>query len=36
MMLTRKGCSCGLTGMTPLSEPLVPLVPSDIARFHSN
>ncbi|GBE65643.1 alcohol dehydrogenase [Mycobacterium sp. MFM001] len=34
MMLTRKGGSCVLTGMTPYSEMLVPLVLSDMALFH--
>ncbi len=34
MMLTRKGGSCVLTGITPLNEPLVPLVLSDVTLFH--
>ncbi|WP_428341991.1 NDMA-dependent alcohol dehydrogenase [Mycobacterium sp.] len=34
MMLTRKGGSCVLTGITPLNEPMVPLLLSDMALFH--
>lgn len=33
-MLTRKGGSCVLTGITPLSEALVPLSLSDMTLFH--
>jgi S-(hydroxymethyl)glutathione dehydrogenase/alcohol dehydrogenase len=34
MMLTRKGGSCVLTGLTPSSELLVPLMLSDMVLFH--
>lgn len=34
MMLTRKGGSCVLTGLTPTGEMLVPLMLSDMVLFH--